>query len=530
MSSTSVATNATNSVSMNASSQKNKPIEPAEFDVSKLRFGPGQLNNKNGFTKYQIQYEREDTKDTKCILKFSDVVVNAVLDPSKAKKSEGKDDGANQTGKPNYSLSVKITDPDQLKCLESIESFIKTYVFKNKMSLIPQKPEKQSQEDIDNNFKDMLYRDEKHPSPLFTVNFPFGDKLEPVEVKYMDKSVPKSVFDSVDATQKMGRDSVVDMFVYLKNLKIDSGNTISIQRVVFSLVKVKKFVAAGGSSGAASGKPMNGTLLDKINTADIEIGGIVTNDNGGKSIKPKIKYTAADGSEKTKSISIYLPKVLVKFRKLINKDDNSISFSAVYEPTKEHLEKFQQLDAFFKKAIFDKITKKELPAAAFGVKTMTETNWDTKFRGAVSANNPNYAPSMWIGLYNTSNPTNPEVFDFQGNFYSSDGTKYSNEDINSKIINEQFTCDLNIYVKHIWIGKVYSLKYNVSNVTLDLVANEYDLGDETYFDGETEETNASEPAPTTKSSAVASAVANVADSSEEEEEEEEESDSDEESD
>jgi hypothetical protein len=96
-----------------------------------------------------------------------------------------------------------------------------------------------------------LYRDEKHPVPLFTLNFPFGDKQENVEVKYMDKTVPISVIQSTDATQKMGRDSVVDLYVYLKNLKIDSGNTISVQRSVFSLVKVRKYVPAGGSAGAS---------------------------------------------------------------------------------------------------------------------------------------------------------------------------------------------------------------------------------------------------------------------------------------
>lgn len=478
----------------NTGAAKNKPIEPADFDVAKLRFGTGQPN-KNGFTQYQIHYDREDNKDTKCIIKFSDVVVNSVMDPAmvKAKKAAKGGpvaqvlDAKGQPVKPNYSLSVKITDPAHLKCLEAIETFTKNHVFKNKASLLT-KADKLTLEDIDNTFKDMLYRDDKRDYPLFSVSFPFGDEREPVEIKYLDKTVPRAVVDSTNPEEKIGRDSVVDMFVYLKNLKIDTGNSINIRRSAFSIVKVKKF-AAPSVGGASSGKPMNGELIENLDTSKIEIGGIITNTSSGKSIKPKIKYVTGDGSEKTKYISIFLQGVPIKFRKTVNKDDGKISFSACYEPSAEHLEKFKELDSYFKKTIFDKIAKKEFKAGDFGVnKNMTESIWDGRFRGAVSDNNPQYAPSLWFTVYSESDPVNPDKFDFKGNFFNTNGTPYTNEEVASKIIGERFTCDLNIYLKHIWLGaKAYSLKYNVGNVTLDLVANEYDLGEDTYFDGEVAE-------------------------------------------
>jgi hypothetical protein len=527
----------------NTGSTKNKPIDPAEFDVSKLRFGTGQPN-KNGFTQYQIHYDRDDAKDTKCIIRFSDVVVNSIMDPAmvKAKKaSKGSPvvpvlDAKGQPTKPNYSLSVKITDPSHLKCLEAIENFTKNHVFKNKTSMLT-KADKFKLEDIDNTFKDMLYRDEKRDYPLFSVSFPFGDDREPVEIKYLDKTVHRTVVESTNPEEKIGRDSVVDVFVYLKNLKIDSGNSINLRRSAFSIVKVKKFVApsAGGSS---SGKPMNGELIENLDTSKIDIGGIVTNASSGKSIKPKIKYVAADGTEKTKNISIFLPGVPIKFRKTVNKDDGKISFSACYEPSAEHLAKFKELDGYFKKAIFDKITKKEFKASDFGVKAMSDTVWDGRFRGAVSDNNPQYAPSLWFTIFAKPDATNPDKFDFQGDyqgtFFNTNGTKYSNEEIGSKIIGERFTCDLNIYVKHVWLGaKAYSLKYNLGNVTLDLVANEYDLGEDIYFEGESGEEEEDEPvstyegSPSANTSQVAVAkqplpTTQVGDSSEEDEETEEE--------
>ena len=545
----------------NTGAAKNKPIDPAEFDVSKLRFGTGQPN-KNGFTQYQIHYDREDNKDTKCIIKFADVVVNSVMDPAmvKAKKAAKGGpvapvlDAKGQPVKPNYSLSVRITEPAHLKCLEAIETFTKNHVFKNKASLLT-KSEKLNLVDIDNTFKDMLYRDEKRDHPLFSVSFPFGDEREPVEIKYLDKTVPRAVVDSTNPEEKVGRDSVVDVFVYLKNLKIDTGNSINIRRSAFSIVKVKKFVApsVGGASG---GKPMNGELIENVDTSKIEIGGIVTNASSGKSIKPKVKYVAGDGSEKTKYISIFLPGVPIKFRKTVNKDDGKISFSACYEPSTEHLEKFKALDAYFKKTILDKITKKEFKASDFGVKAMTDNTWDTRFRGAVSDNNPQYAPSLWFTIYSEADPVNPDKFDFKGNFFNTNGTQYSNEEIASQIIGERITCDLNIFLKHVWLGaKTYSLKYNVGNVTLDLVANEYDLGEDTYFEGEAGEADdgtepdSDEGSPSahsvtpvaatpvvatavTKASpkpvAAAASTTQVADSSEEEtgEESEEESDED----
>ena len=548
----------------NNGAAKNKPIDPAEFDVSKLRFGTGQPN-KNGFTQYQIHYDREDNKDTKCIIKFSDVVVNSVMDPAmvKAKKAAKVGsvaqvlDAKGQPVKPNYSLSVKITEPAHLKCLEAIETFTKSHVFKNKSAMLT-KADKLNLEDIDNTFKDMLYRDDKRDYPLFSVSFPFGDEREPVEIKYLDKTVPRSVVDSTNPEEKVGRESVVDVFVYLKNLKIDSGNSINIRRSAFSIVKVKKFVApsVGGASG---GKPMNGELIENMDTSKIDVGGIITNASSGKSIKPKIKYVTGDGSEKTKYISIFLPGVPIKFRKTVNKDDGKISFSACYEPSTEHLEKFKTLDSYFKKTIFDKITKKEFKASDFGVKAMTDNTWDTRFRGAVSDTNPQYAPSLWFTIYSEADPVNPDKFDFKGNFFNTNGTPYSNEEIAGKIIGERFTCDLNIFLKHVWLGaKSYSLKYNVGNVTLDLVANEYDLGEDTYFEGEAGEVDdgtehdSDEGSPSSNSSAsvaaptavpkaapkptaataasttqVAASTTQVADSSEEETEEESEEETDE---
>ncbi len=541
----------------NTGAAKNKPIEPADFDVAKLRFGTKQPN-KNGFDQYQIHYDREDNKDTKCIIKFSDVVVNSVMDPAmvKAKKAAKGGpvapvlDAKGQPVKPNYSLSVKITDPAHLKCLEAIETFTKNHIFKNKASMLT-KADKFKIEDIDNTFKDMLYRDDKRDYPLFSVSFPYGDEREPVEVKYLDKTVPRAVVESTNPEEKIGRDSVVDIFVYLKNLKIDSGNSINIRRSAFSIVKVKQYVAptAGGSVG---GKPMNGELIENLDTSKIEIGGVEVNKSSGKSIKPKIKYTAGDGSEKTKYISIFLPAVPIKFRKTVNKDDGKISFSACYEPSAEHLEKFKALDAYFKKAIFDKFAKKEFKASDFGVKTMTDVIWDGRYRGAVSDSNPQYAPSLWFTIYSEADPVNPDKFEFKGNFFNTNGTPYTNEEVATKIIGERFTCDLNIYLKHIWLGaKAYSLKYNVGNVTLDLVANEYDLGEDTYFDGEVAEADDgtepdsdegspsahSAPAPTAAAPASAQAksaakqaaapATQVADSSEEEEEESEEEETDE---
>jgi len=278
MSSTTGANVSTNPVNMTANA-KNKPIDPAEFDVSKLRFGTGQPS-KNGFTQYQIHYDREDTKDTKCIIKFSDVVVNSIMDPAmvKAKKAAKGGpvapvlDAKGQPVKPNYSLSVKITDPVHLKCLTAIETFTKTHVFKNKSSLLT-KAEKLTTEDVDSNFKDMLYRDEKREHPLFSISFPFGDEREPVEIKYLDKTVPRSVVDSTNPEEKIGRDSVVDVFVYLKNLKIDTGNSINIRRSAFSVVKVKKYMAPS-TGGASGGKPANGELIEKVDMSKIEIGGV----------------------------------------------------------------------------------------------------------------------------------------------------------------------------------------------------------------------------------------------------------------
>ena len=118
-------------------------------------------------------------------------------------------------------------------------------------------------------------------------------------------------------------------------------------------------------------------------------------------------------------------------------------------------------------------------------KRTTKKMLDKKFKGAVK-HSEDYPANMWYTVYAEKKD---DSFDFKGNFYKPDGTQYSNDEILSDIFGNTLTCDLNVYLKHIWFVTskgTYSAKFNVGSVVVDTESNGvvYDLGD-AYVDSGT---------------------------------------------
>lgn len=470
-----------------SSTQNNAPLKPlmvSEFDVSKLTMGASRENTERGFTKHYINYNRGSSiQDNKAIVKFENVKVQGVYAPNE--------------GSHKYGMLCVIQDNAQVELLKSVENHLLDLGLENKEALFDDA--ELEREDIESSFKSMVKHNETYNNTSFTVNFPFmtDEVKDPVTLQYLKGcgEPTQEMLDSSDLTVKLPRGSVVDMFLYITNILVqDSSKEFNIQRSVFKRINVRKLASASGSSSSG---PRPGMSVEEIDVSNIVSGDVFTNDRQGRSLKPKYQYTTEDGEDKLRSLSVHLSGVKVSFRRQVD-DNGKSNFNVVYRLNEEHLEKFEEIDEHLKQDFYTNFGKYE------SGKKITKKMLDKKFKGAVK-HSDEYPANMWYSIY--AEDKGDDTFDFKGNFYKPDGSQYSNDEIIGDIFGNTLTCDLNVYLKHIWFVSAkgtYSAKFNVGSVVVDTTASsvEYDLGD-THVD-------------TIKSTSVSSSEP-VADTTEEEE-------------
>ena len=169
---------------------------------------------------------------------------------------------------------------------------------------------------------------------------------------------------------------------------------------------------------------------------------------------------------------MHLPGVKVSFRRQVD-DNGKSSFNVVYRLNEEHQEKFEEIDNHLKQDFYTNFSKYE------SGKKITKKMLDKKFKGAVK-HSDEYPANMWYSVY--AEDSGNDTFDFKGNFYKPDGSQYTNDEVMNDIFGNTLTCDLNVYLKHIWFVSskgTYSAKFNVGSVVVDTSSTsvEYDLGD-----------------------------------------------------
>lgn len=471
-----------------------KPLSVSEFDISKLSMGASRENTERGFTKHYLNYNRGTSiHDNKAIVKFENVKVQGVYAPN---------EGSNK-----YGMLCVIQDKAQVDLLKSVESKILELALKNKEAWFDDA--ELEKDDIEASYKSMVKHNETYNTTSFTLNFPFmtDEVKDSVTLQYLEGCGEPSqeILDSSDLTVKLPRGSVVDLFLHITNLLVqDSSKEFNIQRTVFKRINVRKLASASGSSSSG---PRPGMSVDEIDVSNIVSGDVITNDRQGRSLKPKYQYTTKDGEEKLRSLTVHLPGVKVSFRRQVD-DSGKSNFNMVYRLNEKHLEKFEEIDDHLKQDFYTNFGKYE------SGKKITKKMMDNKFKGAVK-HSDDYPPNMWYSIY--AEDKGDETFDFKGNFYKPDGTRYSNDEIIGDIFGNTLTCDLNVYLKHIWFVSAkgtYSTKFNVGSVVVDTTAIsvEYDLGDTHVDTIKSPSGSSSEP----EADAAADAAVDAAASGEEE--------------
>ena len=455
------------------------PLTADMFNVTNMTIGRANKFEEYGFTKYRIGYTRPDTQDDKCVIKLTNLDVFGVY-PPKADK-DGK-----LPKNPKYSMSLATTDPVQIKFFEDLNKHMKYLAGKYKANWFPSGAEF-TDEDID-----MLYTkpvgsfaNTKDGQPSlkdgksvykFSVSFPFNNSnvKEPVNIHYYEPNIEPDVVQSVNLLEKVGYGSVIDIFLNITNIKVDDTNEFDCQRTIHKRINVQKF-SLGGSSGGAKG-PSKGMSIAELDLSKIVLGDVVADTvHGGRSLKPKYDCGAFDkeGKKVLKSVSITMPDIKCAFKRQVKVNDETglseTSYDIVYNLDAEYLAKFKAIDEHIKQDMLANYSSKYEPGKKINAKL-----FDSKFRGAVKIPEK-YEPNMWYSVFTKKRPDG--TFDFGGNFYKPDGTKYTDIEVEKDIFGKTHKCTLTVYLKHVWFGKYYSTKFNFGNAVLSTTSVDYDYGD-----------------------------------------------------
>lgn len=478
------ATTATNSV--NSSAKTIPPVTAATFAFGNITSGTANKFDDYGFTKYKIGYPRPDSTDDKCVVKLANLEVLGVYPP------KANEDGTPPKN-PKYSVVMATTDPEQVKFFETLNTTVKQLAFKNRVTWFSG-GEELNEEDVSS---DMMYPktfgslvpNEAPAKYKFTVSFPFNNPEinDPVSVHYYDPDVSQDVINSTDLLEKIGRHSIVDIFLRITNICVKSNNEYSCQSSIHKRINVHKFMR-GGANG-----PTKGLVCADVDVKKVIMGGVETNEKfGSRYLSPKYTFVGSDGKEgKPRNLIITLPDVKCMFRKSTKVDEKtkktSTNYDVVYNIGPEHLAKFKEIDEYIKQDLIANYGTYE-PGKRTNAKL-----FDPKFKAAVSDGKDKngelkYSPSIWIGVFYKTKPDGTP--DFGGNFYKpnpehtgeeGDMTpkfiNYTDDEVETTVFGKSHKCTLSVYLKHVWFGAKFSIKYNMTNVILSTNAVDFDYGD-----------------------------------------------------
>ena len=446
---------------MSDTTTKSSTLNVSTYDVSNIQFGAENKNTDYGFSKYKLTYSREDVNTDDNIIKLTNVKVLGVYSPSEDHKN------------PKYTVlfAVDNDNADCVKFCQTFDKYILDTVYENRTDYFDDGGD-YDMEDLEANYKPMFT--ERNGSYSFSVSFPFNnpDVKNPIRIAYKQTDIDSEVIQSTDLLKKLGKGSICDVFLHFTNLYRDNTDKFKVQSTIYKRINVQEYqnLESLGSGNSSGFRPTQS--ISEINTEDIVMGKVITNERQGRSLKPRLKI---NGDEtKTRAITVTL-KGRFRFVRMNDPNSGKSNFSVVYNPTDEEVSDFDRLNEFMKSDLFSNYSKYEKGK-------ITKKNLDKQFRGTVSQDKEG-RKTMWFTVY--ARDMEDGTFDFGGNFIKSDETsKYTNEEILNNVFGEEYDATMNIYFKHIWFGKFYSCKFNMGSVMLDIKNVEYDLGDETYYDGE----------------------------------------------
>jgi hypothetical protein len=465
---------------------------PANFDFENIKYGKLIKNEEYKRNSTSINYPGTGIKRDATVVYLKNLKVLNYYLP----KPEDKDQlratilfGISKTNlnKDNYNdedqYEQDVSEMEQtVEFCKKYNDYIVEYVHSNQSHFYPDEDE-QELEDIETSYKTKLFCPSEYDKNglVMFVSFPFNnpDNDKSVRIIYKENAAEllsgsdsdklrgqslNEAIQSTDITKKLGMGTLCNIYLELSRVNINAGGDFKVQSTIHKRINVARY-ANIESSGSGGGSFRENQLVSDVDTSKIDMGDVITNARGGRSLKPKYGDKALTVTYKGKA----------RFVKFQDKEDPSkFNYSVVINPSDEDVEHFNRINDFMFKDLLKNFNKYE------SGKT-TENKLRKKWKPTVTKDRDGN-DTMWFTIFTKKDETTGDT-DFCGNFYKDDGTtRYDNDEVQA-IFGEEYNVAMNIYFKHIWFGAAYySAKFNMSSVKLSVETVDYDYDDDTYCD------------------------------------------------
>ena len=432
------------------------------FDFNRFKISKtGNTNSKYKFTKYSFEYDFGVVSARNCIVKLSGLQVAKIYSP----QGEGS----------RFTVIFNVNDDEQVKFLNSVQEHVQNHVFEHQSKY---GVELEDEDELKDAFPNSLCRhNSQYNSNSLSVSFHFDEKnSKSVDITYYEDGLDDDITSSSDLITRLGKSSVCDIFLELEDLKRnDENQEFNIRTTLFGKINVQTYSNESSSGGSGIYPQMN--IMD-VDLSNLQTGEPASNQYNSRFTKPLYK---SDGKEK--SLVCSFENSTVSFLTTTSPDNGKMQFNIVMNLDDDTADKFEAIGNHLFDDIYDNHKKylgKDQPNK--------KASYTKKIKHCVKRSD-NYGTNIWFSVYAREKKDEPGRFEFDNKFYRTDGTQYTDDEVQDQVfgLRDQPVKLLNVFYKHIWFGKFYSDKWQLSGVKLDINNVEFDL------DGP-------EPPTTTKSS------------------------------
>ena len=418
-----------------------KPLNPAEFDSSKLNFGNVIINTEIGNKYCKITYGNLSTSDNKFLVVARGCIIKTF------KKVENKDkDGKIIKGKKDkYQIFMGLKDEKFITMINSLDKYLINQGIEYSEKWFDEKMELEECTDM---LKATMSNHEKY-------GYAIGSMLSN---DFVCKSNTPDVPDVSNLETALEKNTVVDVCFNINKVKLGVGK----YNLGFEISQLN-IKSVGGINGEQY--ESNALKPEDYKIGNLTLSPIQQHDKGGKFCE--LLY-------QDKKLRIKLSNItgrIFKFEK-----DDTVSYSLSIRLTDENLrnmiegidkEILSMLMANSKDYYGSKKTEKLLKAILKPLLSYNKTDQEKIKKGE----KPQYDPSIWVKIWHSADKG------FDSKIINSTTTKpiTNTEDIINKDLN---IANIEIYSRHIWFGpKGTSINLTLNKCAISYDAPVYDMDD-----------------------------------------------------
>lgn len=361
-----------------------------------------------------------------------------------------------------HSSYIKLSD-ESAEFLNEIENGISTMMFKNRKTLFDGM---KNLDKLTTQKKLTSYR--KKPFVAYneerknhTIGLPF-DVSKNITIEHTD-AIPEEQRNSTDPLERLGRWTEVLIAININAISINGAGkwNLKANAIHFHCLSVPENTGGEGS-GKKDPSSLTGYTISDIDVSKLVFKDIDTNQYGGMSLP--IKYPSQYGKEVNLALKFEGVKpVFVKNENTDKKGKTTTKFSVALNFDSNELE---EVDNTILNHLF-KNQKKFASSVDDDIDVFSDS-----FNGSIKEKDGKY--TLWSNLYVRDNGGN---FDFDGKIFQANGKNdegeptfkvMDNDDIMEQVINSsnKLTANMSIYLRYVWLGESYSVKWYVSKIQL----------------------------------------------------------------